>query len=197
MIFFNILLDVAEIKAISRRMNMKISSRIITNIGLLIALSIILTRIASIRIAIGGIEGVRIGFGGLPIILGGLMFGPLAGGIVGGVSDILGYIVNPIGAYMPHFTLSSALTGIIPVLFLHISRKDSLNILNLILAIAIGQIITTAIMVPYFLHILFGIPWKVLIIPRLVSVPINILIYSLLIRIILTRYQKIFPQPRD
>ncbi len=176
---------------------MKISSRIITNIGLLIALSIILTRIASIRIAIGGIEGVRIGFGGLPIILGGLMFGPLAGGIVGGVSDILGYIVNPIGAYMPHFTLSSALTGIIPVLFLHISRKDSLNILNLILAIAIGQIITTAIMVPYFLHILFGIPWKVLIIPRLVSVPINILIYSLLIRIILTRYQKIFPQPRD
>jgi ECF transporter S component (folate family) len=197
MIFFNILLDVAEIKAISRRMNMKISSRIITNIGLLIALSIILTRIASIRIAIGGIEGVRIGFGGLPIILGGIMFGPLAGGIVGGVSDILGYIVNPIGAYMPHFTLSSALTGIIPVLFLHISRKDSLNILNLILAIAIGQIITTAIMVPYFLHILFGIPWKVLIIPRLVSVPINILIYSLLIRIILTRYQKIFPQPRD
>ncbi|MFA7574581.1 MAG: folate family ECF transporter S component [Arcobacteraceae bacterium] len=176
---------------------MKISSRIITNIGLLIALSIILTRIASIRIAIGGIEGVRIGFGGLPIILGGIMFGPLAGGIVGGVSDILGYIVNPIGAYMPHFTLSSALTGIIPVLFLHISRKDSLNILNLILAIAIGQIITTAIMVPYFLHILFSIPWKVLIIPRLVSVPINILIYSLLIRIILTRYQKIFPQPRD
>ena len=99
---------------------MKISSRIITNIGLLIALSIILTRIASIRIAIGGIEGVRIGFGGLPIILGGIMFGPLAGGIVGGVSDILGYIVNPIGAYMPHFTLSSALTGIITVLFLHI-----------------------------------------------------------------------------
>jgi len=38
---------------------MKISSRVITNIGLLIALSIILTRIASIRIAMGGIEGIR------------------------------------------------------------------------------------------------------------------------------------------
>lgn len=176
---------------------MKISSRVITNIGLLIALSIILTRITSIRIAIGGIEGVRIGLGGLPIILGGIMLGPLAGGIIGGVSDILGYIINPIGVYMPHFTLTSVLTGIIPALFLRISRKDNLNILNLITAIALGQIITSVILVPYFLNILFGISWKVIILPRSVSVPINILIYSLLIRIILTRYYNVFPLSRD
>ncbi len=172
---------------------MKISSRIITNIGLLIALSIILTRIASIRITIGGIEGIRIGFGGLPIILGGIMFGPLAGGIIGGVADLLGYIINPIGAYMPHFTLTSALTGIIPVLFLRISQKDNLNILNLAMAITLGQVVTSIILVPYFLNILFGISWKVIIIPRIVSVPINIIIYSLLIRIILTRYYYISP----
>ena len=176
---------------------MKISSRVITNIGLLIALSIILTRIASIRIAIGGIEGIRIGFGGLPIILGGIIFGPLAGGIIGGVADLLGYIINPIGAYMPHFTLTSALTGIIPALFLKISRKDKLKILNLIMAIALGQIITSVLLVPYFLNMLFGISWRVIIIPRLVSVPINIVIYSLLIRLILIRYYNISPLSSD
>ncbi len=176
---------------------MKISSRVITNIGLLIALSIILTRIASIRIAIGGIEGIRIGFGGLPIILGGIMFGPLAGGIIGGVSDMLGYIINPIGAYMPHFTLTSALTGTIPAIFLAIRQKDNLNILNLVMAIALGQIVTSIILVPYFLNILFGISWKIIIIPRLVSIPINIILYSLLIRVILTRYYNISPLSRD
>ena len=65
---------------------MKISSHKITTMGLLIALSIILTRVASLRIAIGGVEGIRIGLGGLPIILGGVIFGPLTGGIIGAFS---------------------------------------------------------------------------------------------------------------
>jgi len=47
---------------------MKISSHKITNMSFLIALSIILTRFASLRIAIGGVEGIRIGLGKLPII---------------------------------------------------------------------------------------------------------------------------------
>ncbi|MBU4228094.1 folate family ECF transporter S component, partial [bacterium] len=90
---------------------MKISSHKIATMGLLIALSIILTRIASLRIAIGGVEGIRIGLGGLPIILGGVLFGPLSGGLIGAISDVIGYFINPMGAYMPHFTLTSALTG--------------------------------------------------------------------------------------
>ncbi|MFH0926580.1 MAG: folate family ECF transporter S component, partial [bacterium] len=85
---------------------MRISSHKITTMGLLIAMSIILTRIASLRIAIGGVEGIRIGFGGLPIILGGVLFGPLSGGLIGAISDVVGYFINPMGAYMPHFTLT-------------------------------------------------------------------------------------------
>ena len=166
---------------------MKISSHQITTMGLLIALSIILTRIASLRIAIGGVEGIRIGFGGLPIILGGLLFGPLSGGLVGAISDLLGYFINPMGVFMPHFTLTSALTGIIPALVLKLSQKDEPNVLQLGIAIATGQIITSIILVPYFLHILFGLPWKVLILPRIISEPIQIFIYTYTINIILKR----------
>jgi len=156
--------------------------------GLLIALSIILTRIASLRIAIGGVEGIRIGLGRLPIILGGIIFGPLAGGLIGAFSDLLGYFVNPIGAYMPHFTLTSALTGIIPATILILMRKkDEPNIFDLGIAITAGQVITSIILIPYFLNILFGLPWGVLIPPRMVAEPIHIFVYTYTINIILKR----------
>ena len=155
--------------------------------GFLIALSIILTRIASLRIAIGGVEGIRIGLGKLPIILGGIIFGPLAGGLIGAFSDLLGYFINPIGVYMPHFTLTSALTGIIPATILILMRKEEPNVFDLGLAITAGQVITSIILIPYFLNILFGIPWKVLMPPRIVAEPIQIFIYTYTINIILKR----------
>ncbi len=166
---------------------MKISSHKITTMGFLIALSIILTRIASLRLAIGGVEGIRIGLGRLPIILGGIIFGPLAGGLIGAFSDLLGYFINPIGAYMPHFTLTSALTGIIPAIILILMRKGEPNIFNLGIAITAGQVITSIILIPYFLNILFGLPWKVLMLPRIISEPIQVFIYAYIINIILKR----------
>jgi len=175
---------------------MKISSHKITTMGFLIALSIILTRIASLRIAIGGVEGIRIGLGKLPIILGGIIFGPLAGGLIGAFSDLLGYFINPIGVYMPHFTLTSALTGIIPVTILILMRKEEPNVFDLGIAITAGQVITSIILIPYFLNILFGIPWKVLMPPRIVAEPIQIFIYTYTINIILKRNILIFNSKR-
>jgi len=166
---------------------MKISSRTITITGFLIALSILLTRVASIRLAIGGVEGIRIGFGGLPIILGGILFGPLYGGIIGAFSDILGYIINPIGAYMPHFTLTSALTGIIPSLILKINQKNEINVFKLGIAVTVGQVITSLILVPYFIHTIFGIPWVALMPARIIATPINIVIYINIINILIKR----------
>jgi ECF transporter S component (folate family) len=166
---------------------MKISSHKITTMGFLIALSIILTRVASLRLAMGGVEGIRIGLGRLPIILGGIIFGPLAGGLIGAFSDLLGYFINPIGAYMPHFTLTSALTGIIPATILILMRKDQPNIFDLGIAITTGQVITSIILIPYFLNILFGLPWKVLMLPRIISEPVQVFIYTYIINIILKR----------
>ncbi len=175
---------------------MKISSHKITTMGLLIALSIILSRVASLRIAIGGVEGIRIGLGGLPIILGGILFGPLSGGLVGAISDLLGYFINPIGVYMPHFTLTSALTGIIPALVLKLNQKNEPNVLELGIAIAVGQTITSLILVPYFLHILFGLPWVILMPPRIIGVPVNIFLYTVAINLLLKRNILIFNHKR-
>ncbi|MCJ7788992.1 MAG: hypothetical protein MUP69_02195 [Candidatus Atribacteria bacterium] len=59
---------------------------------------------------------------------------------------------------MPHFSLTSALTGITPAAILHLIKQDEPNTLQLGMAISIEQIITSIILVPYFLQILFGLP---------------------------------------
>jgi len=167
---------------------MKISSRKITTMGLLMALSIILTRIASLRIAIGGVEGIRIGLGKLPIILGGILFGPLSGGVIGAFSDIIGYIINPLGVYMPHFTLTSALSGMIPAFVLSLFRKEEEpKTLELGIAITLGHIMISLMLIPYFLNSIFGIPWAILLPARMIAAPINILIYVYIIKIMLKR----------
>ncbi len=77
-------------------------------LGLFIGITIILTRYLNIHITF-------LTFNGFPIILSGIIFGPLSGAIVGAMSDILGYMLNSFGKpYHPGFTLTAALTGFIP-----------------------------------------------------------------------------------
>jgi hypothetical protein len=69
--------------------------------AVMVALSVVLTRVAGFRLAIGGIEGVRLGLGPLPLIMSGVLWGPAAGFFVGIVADIVGHVLSPMGSYMP------------------------------------------------------------------------------------------------
>ncbi len=167
----------------------RLTAKNIVIYGMLIALNVVLTRVGSIRIGAGGTEVVRIGFGGFPIIFAGILFGPIAGGIVGAIGDIIGMIISPMGAYMPHFTLTAALTGIIPGLIM-MNCKDiacRASIKRLLLAIGVGQIVTSIILVPYFMNTLFGVPFGVSLPPRLISQAISIPLYAYATKIILVR----------
>lgn len=155
----------------------RFTTRQMVYMALLITLNIILTRMASIRIGFGGVEGIRIGFGGLPVVLAGVMLGPLAGGIVGALGDLLGYFVNPMGAFMPHFALTAALRGIIPGLIIFDSKKV-VNFWYTLLAVAVGQTISSLILVPYFLNTLFGIPIIATLPGRLISQALTIPFYA-------------------
>lgn len=154
-------------------------TREIAFVGILIAMSVALTRFASIRIAIGGIEGIRIGFGTFPIILSGMLFGPVLGALTGVLADIIGFTLSPMGPYFPHFTLTAALYGILPGTLAHLPLRS--RTCRIFLAVAVPQLGVGCFLTPYFLHTLFDMPWKVLLIPRLISTPLNILFYVLLL----------------
>lgn len=151
--------------------------------SLLIALNIVLTRMASIRIPIAGIETIRIGFGAVPVIFAGYYFGAKSGGVVGAIGDFVGFWINPMGAYMPHFTLTAALTGIIPALILKIFKsRGQYHFWQLLIAIGIGQFITSVLLVPYFLHMLYGIPFLTTIPAQIQAQVIQVPLYAMFVR---------------
>ena len=77
---------------------------------MMIALNIVLTRFLSINIG----PAVRLSMGSVCTILTGLWLGPLAGGIAGGLADLIGMMINPSGAWLPLITCSAAMWGMIP-----------------------------------------------------------------------------------
>lgn len=162
----------------------KIDVRIMTISGFLIALNIILSRF----ITIPGI----INFGGFPIIFAGIVFGPVVGGLVGTIGDIVSFIVRPTGAFMPHFVLTSALTGIIPGLIVKLLGNNLRNskLWKVFIAILIGQVITTVLMVPYFRQILFAHPFIVNFARAAQKQAINIPAYAIMINLLIKSLYK-------
>lgn len=62
---------------------------------------------------------LKIGFGSVANQFVYFMFGPVVGGVYGGVLDLVKYIVKPTGAFFPGFTLNAILAGIIYGTFLY------------------------------------------------------------------------------
>lgn len=154
----------------------KLDTKIIAISGFLIAVNIVLSRF----ITIPGI----INFGGFPIIFAGVVFGPVVGGIVGGVGDVVSFVVRPTGPFMPHFVLTSALTGIIPGVIMKLLKAElpKFPLWKILVAILVGQVTTTVLMVPYFRNVLFGHPFVVTMTRAAITQALNIPVYSVLIK---------------
>jgi ECF transporter S component (folate family) len=188
-------------KEVFRFMKAGMTTRMLTRMALLIALNVILERILSLRIILGGVEGLRIGFGPLPVVFAGIFMGPLAGGLVGAVGDLVGFFINPTGPYMPHFTLTAALRGIIPGLLIFLASRGGrreVGVFPLFLAVAAMFILVNVLILPYFIEILFGtlrvatVPAKI--VEAVVSIPAyTVLLFALgriLERVLVLGYDK-------
>jgi len=99
-------------------------TRVVVNCGLLIAISIVLKTLFEVIIPLGGFPSLRVNITALPIMLSGILFGPLAGFAVGFISDILCFMIKPGGPFFIGFTLANGLTGLIPgLLFMMLRNK--------------------------------------------------------------------------
>lgn len=100
-------------------------TRIVVNCGLFIALSVVLKILFEVYIPLGGFPTLRLNLTAVPIMLSGIVLGPIPGLAVGFIADILAFIIRPSGPYFIGFSISSALTGLIPgLLFLLLRKKD-------------------------------------------------------------------------
>lgn len=164
----------------------KFSTKQIAYIAIFVALGVVIN---TLRFGI-------LSFGGLPIILSGYALGPILGFIVGAITDVVAFIIRPsnIGFPNPIFTLTSALTGLIPVVvssFLG-DKYPNFKLKNIFIGVLIGQFITTVFISTYFVDKLFlpGSFWIKMPIAakkQLIQAPV----YAYIIKVIIDRTHKL------
>ena len=135
----------------------KFSTRTLTTLAMLIAIEVILSRFLSVNA-----WNIKIGFGFVPVVIAAVLYGPLAGGIVGALSDFIGALLFPIGTYFPGFTLSSFLTGVVFGLFLY--KKQGW--LQGLAAVGINQFILSLFLNTLWISMLYGSPYVPLLATR-------------------------------
>lgn len=163
------------------------NTRIMVKAGFLTALSIVFTRFIYAFVPLGGAQTLRISFGEVPIMMAGLMFGPVVGGITGAAADLIGILINAQGAFHPGFTLSSILWGVIPGLFLLIFKRSSsyervYSITNILLAVFVSFVVVSLGLNTIWLGQLYGTAFIVLLPGRLINTIVSVPIQSILIK---------------
>lgn len=138
-------------------MHTKMSVKSISIIGILVAMEIILARF-SIHT-----WNLKIGFSFVPVVVAAIFYGPVTAGLVGAIGDIMGYILFPVGAYFPGFTLTAFVTGMIFGFFL----RKSQSVLNIVLAVLCVQIFVSQFMDTYWISFLYGSPYWALFATRI------------------------------
>jgi len=124
----------------------------------------------------------RITFENLPIILSGILYGPIVGGLVGICSDLVSYLLSS-QVYPPNIivTAGAAAVGIVSgVMAKYVVRKQGMA--QIILSGAVAHIVGSMIIKPIGLYQFYGILvlWRIPL--YLIIAPIEILVLCLLFR---------------
>lgn len=131
-------------------------TRTLVMLGLLAALSVVLERL----LAIMPTENIRIAFGNLPIILAGLLFGPVAGGITGLVADFIGTALFSPWPWYPPLALTPVIMGVVPGMIGLLLKKRT-NFLAFLIMILPAELLGPIIWSNLGLQWLNGVPFFV------------------------------------
>ncbi|MDO4815941.1 MAG: folate family ECF transporter S component [Bacillota bacterium] len=91
-------------------------------IAMTVAFDIAFSRVLALNVLT-----LKIGIGFAAIVLCAMLYGPVWAGVAAALSDVLGAVLFPTGAYFPGFTVTAALGGAIFGLFLYRRRPNFLR----------------------------------------------------------------------
>jgi ECF transporter S component (folate family) len=154
------------------------SVKCITLAAMFGALSIVL---GSLTILIT--ENIKIEWTFLPNEFVYYLFGPFVGILYGAAMDILNYIVKPMGPFFPGFTISAMLKGLIFGLILY---KRPISLKSVVAANIIRAVFVDLLLNTYWLTLLYGNPYYVILPGRvlklLIMFPVETLLFYLLVK---------------
>lgn len=155
--------------------------------GVLVAMNLVLARVLAINIG----STLRITVSATPIYLASLWLGPLVGGICGGVSDLLGCLIQGY-APNPFILVTSVLAGVIPGVMKKYVFHDKVNTWKIAVMIVLHGLVGSLGFTTAGLHIYYGTPWSVLYATRTIQTAAltvaNTILVSILYHSVLTRY---------
>lgn len=125
---------------------------------------------------------LKIGFSFLPIAVGGMLFGPVVGGVLGAAGDILSYLIKPAGPYFPGLTISGFVGGFIYGLILY--KKPATLVRSFFAKLAV-TLSVSFLLDPFWLSIMYGKSFIAVFMGRVATnsilFPINVaMLYTLL-----------------
>ncbi len=160
--------------------------------ALFIALGIVLGQLFSIQLT----QNMKIGVSFIATQLTATLFGPVVGGIMGGVTDILKFIMKPTGGFSILWTLN-AIVG--PVLYGIMLYKKRITLWRILCSKAVVAVVVNIGMSCAWSAILNGqaflalIPAKAL--QQVIQVPIQSVIFYIFVKAL--EKAKVFPQLMD
>lgn len=143
---------------------MKLShTRTLVTLALLCAMEIVLARFCVIWIT----NSIKITFEAIPILLAGILFGPVAGGLVGAASDILGAAFLSGLGWLPVLTVTPTLLGVCAGLLRPLLLGEKGVTLPRLLSVTCpGFILGSMFWTTWWLSYLYGTPLPVLLAAR-------------------------------
>ena len=151
----------------------KLNTRMITTIGVLIAIEVVLSRFLSINL-----WSNKIGFAFVPCALCAMLFGTGPTVILEIIADLLGATLFPSGSFFPGFTLTAALRGLSYGLLL--GKKQTP--LRILLVVLFNQLVLGLALNTLWITILYGSNYGALLITRsvqcLVLIPVEFVVIT-------------------
>ena len=154
----------------------KLKTLVIT--ALLIAIGIILGQF-SIQLT----ETTKIGISFIATQMTANLFGPVVGGIMGGVADILKFIIKPTGPFLVGYTISAILGPMIYGVMLY---KKPITLWRILLSKTVVAIFVNLLLGTYWSYLYFGaaflasLPAKL--IQQVIQVPVQSIIFYLVMK---------------
>ena len=158
----------------------KITTKRLVLLALFIAMQIILSKFLMLQLT----SSIRLSIDSVPILLAGLWFGPVVGGVVGALADFLGTILFPTaGAYYPPLTIAFILIGVIAGL-MTLLVKSKRSLLRAALIVIPAELIGSYLFKSFALSLLIGVPFPALLATRALPVGIVMTTNTMIVALI-------------
>ena len=155
----------------------KLNTRMITVIGVLVAMEVILSRFLSINA-----PSVKIGFAFVPCALCAVLFGLGPTVILELLADLLGATLFPSGSFFPGFTLTAVLRGLSYGLLLGKKQTPA----RILLVVLFNQLVLGLCVNTLWISILYGSSFTALLVTRLVQclvlIPVEFVVITAIVK---------------